>query len=214
VVRSRRERRRSQQQYFLTDPAVVRRLVAGIEPDDLVVDVGAGSGVLTLAAAAAGARVLAVERDPVWCERLRARVRAAGAGAQVRVVNGDLRDVVLPVGRWRVVANPPFGLSAALLRRLLDHPERGLLGVDLLLQWELARELATSPPASLLGSSWAPWWRFSPAERVPRSAFRPVPDVDAGLLRIRRRRPDVLDPALAPVWEAFLRERWPVSRRS
>lgn len=206
---SRDERRRSNQQYFLTDHGVVRRLVADVEPGDLVVDLGAGSGVLTLAAAAAGARVLAVERDPVWVERLRARVRAAGADADVRVVRGDLRDVVLPVGRWRVVANPPFRATSALLRRLLDAPERGLIGADLLLQEEVARELAVSPPATLLGSSWAPWWEFTLAERVPRTAFRPVPGVDVGLLRIRRRRPDLLDPGLAPAWEAFLRDAWP-----
>lgn len=117
------QRRRDLQQNFLADPQLVRRLVADVLPDDLVVDVGAGRGVLALAAARAGARVLAVERDPVWCRHLAARVRADGLDGRVRVLEGDLREVVWPEGRWRLLASPPYGLTTALLRRLLDDPD-------------------------------------------------------------------------------------------
>ncbi|MGH8897966.1 MAG: rRNA adenine N-6-methyltransferase family protein [Egibacteraceae bacterium] len=179
VGRSRRtardERRRTHQQNFLTDARVVRRLVADVEPDELVVDVGAGTGVLTLAVAAAGARVLAVERDPVWSQRLRARVREAGLDERVRVVLGDLRAVALPVGRWRVIASPPFGLTTTLLRRLLDDPARGPARADLVLQFEVTRKFAAHPPTTLLGSSWAPWWETTLVERIPRTSFRPIP---------------------------------------
>lgn len=208
---SRDERRRTHQQNFLTDARVVRRLVADVEPDELVVDVGAGTGVLTLVGAAAGARVLAVERDPVWSQRLRARVREAGLDERVRVVLGDLRAVALPVGRWRVIASPPFGLTTTLLRRLLDDPARGPARADLVLQFEVARKFAAHPPTTLLGSSWAPWWETTLVERIPRTSFRPIPGVDAGWLRIRRRRLDMLSPELAPAWETFLRDAWPPS---
>lgn len=206
---SRDQRRRSHQQNFLTDTLLVRRLVAGVEPGELVVDLGAGSGALTLAAAAAGARVLAVERDPVWCDRLRDRARRAGLSDSVRVVRGDLRDVTLPLGRYRVIANPPFGLTTTLLRRLLDDPGRGPTAADLVLQFHVARKFAAQPPSTLLGASWAPWWEATLVERVPRTSFRPVPGVDAGWLRIRRRPRDILTPDLAPAWEAFLRDAWP-----
>ncbi len=173
-----------------------------------MLDVGAGAGSLTLAAAAAGARVVAVERDRDWCARLRGRVREAGYDAAVRVLHADLRDVALPTGRWRVIASPPFGLTTALLRRLLDDPARGPAKADLVLQFEVARKFAAQPPSTLLGSSWAPWWETTLVERIERTSFRPVPQVDAGWLRIRRRGPALLPPHLAPAWEAFLRDAW------
>lgn len=227
VVRRRRttardERRRTLQQNFLVDRDLVRRLAATIDPDDLVVDLGAGKGVLTLAAARAGARVIAVELDPVWAQRLSDRVRSAGVADRVRIVRGDLRHVPLPgpgrsqggsgpplrSGRWRVLACPPYQHTTALLRRLLDDPERGPVRADLVLQLEAARKHAASPPRTLLASTWAPWWELEVVERIPRSAFRPVPRVDSAWLRIRRREPAVLRPDLADAWERFLRAAW------
>lgn len=207
---SRDQRRRSYQQNFLADRGVIQRLVADVDAGDLVVDVGAGTGTLTLPAATAGAKVLAVERDPAWSARLRQRARDAGVHDRVRVVQHDLRTVDLPADRWRMIANPPFGLTTALLHRLLDDPLHGPERADLVLQWEVARKFSAQPPTTLLGTTWAPWWEMTLVERIPRTAFRPVPRVDAGWLRIRRRNPDVLAAHLAPAWEAFLRAQWPI----
>jgi 23S rRNA (adenine-N6)-dimethyltransferase len=206
---ARDERRRTHQQNFRVDRDLVRRLAATIDPGDLIVDLGAGNGVLTLAAARAGARVVAVERDPVWAGRLAQRARDAGVGDRVAVVRGDLRDVTLPpsrwTGEWRVLASPPYQHTTSLLRRLLDDPERGPQQADLVLQWEVARKHAAAPPRTRLASVWAPWWELAVIERIPRSAFRPVPRVDSAWLRVRRRDPPVLRPDLAVSWERFLR---------
>lgn len=171
-------------------------------------DLGAGGGALTLPAAAAGARVLAVEVDPRWCARLRLRAAEAGVADRVRVVCGDLRDLPAVEGPWRVIANPPFRLTSTLLHRLLDEPARGPAVADLVLQWDVARSLAAAPPRTLVTASWAPWWELELVERIPRDAFRPAPSVDAGWLRIRRRRPGLLGADLAGAWAGFLRERW------
>ena len=208
---SRDQRRRTHQQNFLIDRAVIERLVADVAPGDVVVDFGAGTGALTLPAAAAGADVIAVERDPAWSAHLRGRARDMGLDERVRVVRGDLRSVELPTGRWRVIASPPFGLTTVLLRRLLDNPTRAPARIDLVLQWEVARKFAAQPPTTLLATTWAPWWQMSLVQRIRRTAFRPAPRVDAGWLRIRRRSPDVLGAHLAPAWNAFLRTHWPIT---
>ena len=206
---ARDERRRSLGQNFLVDPALVRRMVADVAADDLVVDLGAGTGALTLAAASRGARVLAVELDPVWSGRLAQRVRDRGLSRQVRVVTGDLLTVPLPNGEgWRVLASPPYGLTTGLLKRLLSDPAAGPARVDLVLQWEVARKHAAQPPATLLASTWAPWWEARVVERVPAAAFRPVSRIDSGWLRITRREPAILRPDLAGAWEQLLRREW------
>lgn len=181
---------------------------AGVVRDELVVDVGAGGGALTLPLAAAGARVLAVEADPVWVRRLRGRVAQEGLADRVRVVHVDLRALRPPREPWRVIANPPFALTTTLLRRLLDDPARGPHRADLVLQLAVARKRSHQPPSTLHSAAWAPWWTFELGPRIDRSAFRPAPDVDAAVLTVRRRDPELLPTWLAPGFAEVLRPGW------
>jgi 23S rRNA (adenine-N6)-dimethyltransferase len=204
-------RRRSLGQNLLDDRAVVDRLLARLHLDDteVVVDVGAGRGALTLPMAEAGARVLAIERDAVFVRHLQTEVEQRNLGGLVQIRRGDLREVPLPSRRFRVVASPPYGLTTTVLRRLLDDPDRGPTRADLLLQWDVARKRAQEPPTTLRSAAWAPWWRFELGEKVPRDAFRPIPKVDSGWLTIVRRDPPLLPTSLArgfgdvlaPAWE-------------
>lgn len=204
------QRRRSLGQNFLAWPSVVERFLgsADLSQDDRVLELGPGTGALTLPLARVVARVIAVERDPVWARRLRQRVREEGLADRVRVVTGDLRQHPLPEGPYRVVSNVPFGVTTALLRRLLDDPQRGPSRADLLVQREVAVKRAQVPPSSLLSARWAPWWSFELGPVVPRQAFRPVPRVDAAWLVVRKREPAVLPPWLAPSFEQALRAAW------
>lgn len=204
------QRRRTHSQNFLVDLDVVRRFLSSAElrPDDLVVEVGAGTGALTLALAQAGAQVIAIERDPVWARHLVRNLRAAGLAAQARVIEADFRQVRLPEQPYRVVSNPPFSLTTALLSWLLDDVDRGPWRADLLLQLEVARKRAIEPPTSLRSAGWAPWWTFRVGDKVDRRAFRPMPRVDAAWLTVRRREPPVLPTWLSPDFAAVLRTAW------
>jgi 23S rRNA (adenine-N6)-dimethyltransferase len=133
---------------------------------------------------------------------------AAGLSNRVWVVHGDLRHVPLPDRPYRVVSSPPFGLTTALMARLLDDPRAGPYRADLLIQREVAVKRAAEPPTSLRSAAWAPWWAFELGERVPREAFRPVPRVDAAWLTVRRRDPYVLPAWLAPGYAEALRGVW------
>lgn len=210
------ERRRSQAQNFLADPRVVSEFLsrAELRSDDLVVEFGAGTGALTLPLAATGVRVVAVESDAVWVQRLRRRVAAAGLAGHVDVVHGDLRHVRLPRQPYRVVASPPFSLTTALLSRLLDEPERGPWRADLLLQRQVTQKRAAQPPTSLRSAVWAPWWTFETGAAVFRRSFRPVPRVDAAWLTIRRREPPVLPAWLASSFADALRAVWAPPRKT
>ena len=195
-------RRRAYSQNFLADPAVAERIVraAGVRRGELVVEIGAGGGMLTRALARTGARVLAIEIDDVWASRLRERLSRF---PNVEVVHGDARDVPLPGEPVRVVANLPFGATTDLLRRLLDDPASTLTRADVLLQWEVARKRA-GRPGTLVSAAWSPWWRFRLGQRIPNAAFRPRPAVDAGVLVVERRAVSLLPPAQRDDFAAFV----------
>lgn len=102
---------------------------AGVEPCDLVVDIGACTGAVTAPLVAAGARVIAVELHP----RRLAVLRDRFAYDDVTVVRADAADLRLPRSPFRVVANPPFALTSQILKRLLAPGSRLVRG-DLVVQ--------------------------------------------------------------------------------
>ena len=119
--RGRRSRAPDLGQHFLASDALAARIVddAGIGRRDRVVEPGAGTGVLTAALAARSASVLASEIDA----RLAAHVAARFADLpHVTVLNADATSVPRQLSAYRVVGNPAFNSTTALLRHLLDHP--------------------------------------------------------------------------------------------
>ncbi len=102
---------------------------ARIRPGELVLDIGAGLGALTAPLVRAGARVIAVELHPVRADRLRRRF----ADDPVTVVRADAADLRLPTRPFRVVANPPYRISSALLNGCWPAGSR-MTSADLVLQ--------------------------------------------------------------------------------
>jgi 23S rRNA (adenine-N6)-dimethyltransferase len=195
-------RRRILSQNFLVDRRAIEALVdgSGVGDGDLVLDIGAGNGLISDALARRGARVLAIERDPALVRRLRARF---GAGSPVTVVDADVLAAPLPAEPFRVVANIPFGITTKILRRLLE--EGGSLArADVIVQAEVARKRGTGGRGTLLNACWEPWFEFGTGARIPASAFRPRPRVDAAVLVIARRQPPLLDPAARRGYTGFV----------
>jgi 23S rRNA (adenine-N6)-dimethyltransferase len=152
---------------------------AAVRRNELVLDLGAGTGALTAALVAAGARVLAVELHPGRAAALRRRF----AGRSVTVLQTDLRAVRLPAGPFRVVANPPYSASTALLRLLLGR-HSPLTAADVVLQRGLVHGLLVGEVRTVRPSR-----RFvlSRGRSLPPDAFRPPPRVESAVLVVRRR---------------------------
>ena len=183
---ARHVRRRPRSQHFLRSPRLAASIVAGADvlSGELVLDLGAGGGRLTVPLAETGARVRAVELDPAWAARLHDRF--AGAPG-VEVVEANLLAAPLPAEPFRVVANLPFHLTTAILRRLLDDPRTPLTRADVLVEWEVARKRSLPWPSTLLNVLWGARYELAVVRRVPAACFEPLPDADAGVLRILRR---------------------------
>lgn len=153
---------------------------ARVRPGELVVDVGAGEGALTKHLVAAGAKVVAVELHPGRVLRLRERF----AKTDVTVVKADLTSLRWPRRPFRVVANPPYGLTSELLRALLAPGSR-MVAADVVLQRAVIRKYAEGRAPG--AGRWLRHWDVTPGSPLPRKAFRPPPHVDSGVLVIRRR---------------------------
>lgn len=172
--------------HFLHDPALIGRLVraSGARDGYLVLDLGAGRGAITRALDGAGARVIAVERDP----RLAAGLRRRFDGHQrVGVVEADLIALPLPRRQFLVVANPPFSVTTALCRRLLGDPAVRLAGAELIIGQGAARWLASPRPRDAETAWWAARYQLRLAQPVGRGSFAPPPRADAAWLSVRPR---------------------------
>lgn len=177
-------------QHFLRTTALARQLVsdACVGPGELVLDLGAGSGRLTAELARVADRVLAVELDPHWANRLRRRWR------NVDVAEGDAALLELPREPFRVVSNIPFDRTTDLLHLLLDDPRIPLVRADLIVEWGVAAKRGIPWPSALNDVLWGAFYESSVARRLPPTAFEPRPAVHAGVLVFRRRAEPLVQP--------------------
>jgi 23S rRNA (adenine-N6)-dimethyltransferase len=174
---------------------------AGISRDELVVEIGAGTGRLTGPLADAAGRVIAVEVDRASAALLERRF--AGRSA-VSVRRADILTTSMPDVPYRAFGNVPFAVTTAILRRLLDDPRSCLTAADLIVQHGLARKPTTVRPNTMLSLGWLPWWRLAIERQLPPACFDPPPSVDAAVLAARRRAPALLDPADAEPYRRLL----------
>lgn len=107
-------------QNFLRSPRIAGELVghSKVRKRDLVVEIGAGSGVITTVLAGRVREVWAIEPDAVACAKLRANLERRGIN-NVWVLQKSFREVELPTEPYKVLANPPFHLAAEVLYWLL-----------------------------------------------------------------------------------------------
>jgi 16S rRNA (adenine1518-N6/adenine1519-N6)-dimethyltransferase len=179
-------------QHFLVDENVLEVIgrLAELGPDDVILEVGAGLGVLTGFLAGRVRLVHAIEIDRSLEAGLRERLHGA---ANVALTFGDalrlpLAELTPPPGK--IVSNLPYSIATPFLVESLD----GLPSVDrwcVMVQREVADRLVAAPGSksygavSVLVRLTAERTGFHP---VARTCFRPQPNVDSALVALRRRR--------------------------
>jgi 23S rRNA (adenine-N6)-dimethyltransferase len=174
-------------QHFLRQDAAGRFVnKLQLKPNEFVIEVGAGKGALTRLVSPRVRKVTALEIDAHFAHKLQHEF----VGTNVEVLHIDGLAFHLPKRPFRIVANVPFGSTWPLIRWMLDSTS-GLYAADLIVQWQVARQLANSKDHAqrMKELRWSPWWNFERGLRLPRSAFVPQPNVDACALRISKRRP-------------------------
>ena len=184
-------------QNFVIDPNTVRRLVrtAGVDGDDVVVEVGPGLGSLTLGLLELASRVVAVEIDPLLAGRLPRTVadRLPARADRLEVVLQDALtlDCVPGPPPTAFVANLPYNVAVPVLLRLLEHLPSLRTGL-VMVQAEVADRLVAAPGSRTYGipSVKAAWYAdVRRAGSIGRTVFWPAPHVDSGLVAFSRRDP-------------------------
>ncbi len=199
-------------QNFLVDGNIVDKIIEGAEigPDDLVLEIGPGMGVLTAAAAQEAAKVLAVEIDkrliPVLQETL-------GPYENVTVIQGDVLKTDLealiqnaqeergnPFSGVKIIGNLPYYITTPIIMGILETfgPTLGRapggLQCVFMVQKEVAVRMAAGPGGKDYGALSVAVTYYSEPELVvdvPREVFLPRPAVDSAVicLKVRPEKP-------------------------
>jgi 16S rRNA (adenine1518-N6/adenine1519-N6)-dimethyltransferase len=213
VRRTDPETREAGSHYLDPDGPVVAKLVAAaqLKAGESVLDAGAGRGAITEAlcnSVAPGGTVLAVEQRPELADRLRDEEWPG-----LRVIAGDVLKVNLPTPLDAIVANPPYKILPALVRRLLAH---GFGRAVLVVPQELADRLTAQPKGDLYGKLTVQVAARAKCELlfpVARRSFDPPPAVGSAAIRLVPKAPgataglddEMLDAVLDAAWEGRTR---------
>lgn len=191
--------RKSLGQNFLVSENILQKIVqaAGVDSRSTVLEIGPGLGSLTRALAASAGRVTAVELDQNLVAVLENEFNEA---QNVTIVHGDILQVSLEElnlsSGYLVVANIPYYITSAIIRRLLEadiKPGR----IVLTIQREVANRICAKPnDMSLLSLSVQVYGEPKQVLRIPAEAFFPKPKVDSAVLLVEL----YLEPLIKQAW--------------
>ncbi len=179
-------------QNFLTDRRVAQRVLeaAALQPEDAVLEIGAGLGALTLMLAARVRQVIAVEVDARLVAILQTIIEAQHLSnivlIQANALSQSVPELLRGEPQAKVVANIPYSITSPLLEHLLKYKAHIPL-IVLTVQKEVAERLVAKPGEAAYGalSLFVQYHaRVEYLGRVPNTAFYPQPEVDSAIVRL------------------------------
>ena len=209
-------------QHFLSDPTTLDRIVDALEPkeDDLVIEIGAGRGSLTLRLAPRVRTVLAIERDRKLVDRLGESI----PDSNVLIVCADALRVDLHqiaaervsgnVGSFKIVGNIPYYIATPLIDKALEPPLPEV--VVFLLQWEVAERLVATPGTKEYGALTVGVQTVARVERLFRvraGSFHPPPRVDSAVVRFYPLRESLTQESERAAFRRFLAQLFGYRRK-
>ncbi|KAI5859722.1 rRNA adenine dimethylase [Durotheca rogersii] len=174
-------------QHILKNPGIAETIVAKayLKPTDTVLEVGPGTGNLTVKILEQARKVIAVEMDPRMAAETTKRVQGKPEAKRLEMLLGDVIKTPLP-GFDVCISNTPYQISSPLVFKLLALPNPPRTCV-LMFQREFAMRLTARPGDSLycrLSVNAQFWARITHILKVGRNNFRPPPQVDSSVVRI------------------------------
>jgi 23S rRNA (adenine-N6)-dimethyltransferase len=196
-------RRRPLSQNFLWNRELVRRLVreSSISPDDTVVEIGPGKGIITAQLLRTAKQVIAIELD----EKLFGFLQRKFAEApRLTLLKRDFLTWPLPSASYKVFSNIPFAITGDIIRKLLLTPHAPLDSY-LVIQAEAAHKFIAHRRGNTMAAMlYYPWFDLRPVYVFQKNDFRPPPKVNACLLRIEKRAAPLVPYPLRSMYQDFV----------
>jgi 23S rRNA (adenine-N6)-dimethyltransferase len=191
-----------QSQNFLKNPKFVSGLVslANITCDDLVVEIGAGKGIITEQLAERAGRVLAVEVDPKLARRLK---EAFSGNSKVKIIEENFLNWQLPKKPYKVFSNPPFNMIADVIRKLLEDrnsPESAFL----IMQDKAFDGYSGKSKENQKSLLLKPWFDVNSLTNINRQEYNPIPNVNTVLAEFKKREEPFIDSQLKQTYKDFV----------
>jgi len=191
-------------QNFLRSPQLVKELIGhtSISHDDIVYDIGAGSGVISSVLAERCKSVIAVEFEPRMVIKLRENMERY---PNVKIYQGDFITMPLPKGPYKICSNIPFQLSSLIVRKITeaDNPPTATY---LIVQKQFANKLLPDSDrfTGQLGMMIGPTFAVRIRKHLRRTDFSPPPNVDTMFIEIIRRSEPLIDIKKMPSYRKFI----------
>jgi 16S rRNA (adenine1518-N6/adenine1519-N6)-dimethyltransferase len=181
-------------QHFLTDQATAEMIVnrSGILPEDVVLEIGAGLGALTIPVARKAREVFAVEKDRKIIDILKTEILASNLSNVVimekNILKIDIKSLVENISQKMVVmGNLPYNISSQILVQLIES-RKTLSKAVVMLQKELAQRITAQPGCKDYGRLTVMLRYCSDIKKiadVKASLFFPRPKVDSEVLELK-----------------------------
>ncbi len=183
-------------QNFLVDRGSVKKVIeaAELKPDDVVLEIGSGTGVLTKKLAEKTKMVIAIEKDKNMAKILQETLKDF---KNVEIVNDDVLKIINYIecglfknlklkikNSYKIVANLPFYLTAPVIRKFLESKNQPKEMI-LLVQKEVGQRICAKPPdMNLLAVSAQIYAEVKIINYVSKKSFWPQPKVDSAIIKI------------------------------
>lgn len=155
-----------------------------VKPDDLIIEIGPGLGILTLALMRVNARIFAIEKDHELVRLLSSKV----SHNKVTIIEGDALKEPLPeecLSRpYKVAGNIPYNITGALLKRFLSIKPKPKILVFMIQKEVADRIIAVDGRESILSLSVKFFGEPCIIRNVSRETFTPQPNVDSAILKV------------------------------
>jgi len=187
LVKNRLWAKKSLGQNFLVDKEVLAKIIqtAGLTKKDIVLEIGAGLGILTQELCKKAKRVISIEKD----EKLVAILKeTCGNFKNLEIINSDVLSIEnekWSIKNYKIVANLPYNIAAPVLRKFLTAVNKPFLMV-VMLQQEVAEKIISKPPkTNILALSVQAYGSPTISAYVKKESFWPKPKVDSTILKIK-----------------------------
>ncbi len=210
-------RRKALGQHFLRNRHVLRRIVNVIrpQPNEIILEIGAGKGILTFALAEKKARIIAIEKDASLIPYLEKKFSPNLTIIEADILKIRFMDLIPAKMEAKIVGNLPYSLSSPILFKVLAEKE-SISSCAFLLQKEVAQRLCAQPgskkyaPLSIIFQNlFATQFHF----RVTASSFSPPPKVESALVSLEKRSMPLYPIAQQELFLQFLKRAFQHRRK-